>query len=107
MPLPDLTHLQFEVLDILGGVARPGWVIRDKLAEKGEKKTLPAFYQMMSRLEDSEFVKGEYRKAEVEGHPVNERWYKITGHGLKARQAALDFYRDRELARAKGGLAHE
>ena len=105
MPLPDLTHLQFQVLDILGGVARPGWAVREKLKEVGESKTLPAFYQMMARLEDSNFVKGEYRKVEIDGHPVNERWYKITGHGLKARQATLDFYSDRELSGVRGGLA--
>ena len=95
MKIPELTHLQFAVLDILGGVERPGWLIRDKLAEVGEKKTLPAFYQMMARLEDAGFVKGEYYKVEVDGHPVNERRYKITGHGIKAVQKALEFYIDR------------
>ena len=107
MPIPDLTHLQFEVLDILGAVERPGWYIRQKLADLGEKKTLPAFYQMMSRLEDAFFVKGEYHKADVDGHSVNERWYKITGKGLRAKESTLSFYveRDRREAIVKGGLA--
>jgi DNA-binding PadR family transcriptional regulator len=86
------------VLDVLGAVERPGWLIRDRLAEMGERKTLPAFYQMMSRLEDAGFVKGEYRKAEVDGHTVNERWYKITGNGVSARNRTLDFYAAGKMA---------
>lgn len=108
MRIPELTHLQFALLDVLGAVERPGWHIRKRLAEMGEKKTLPAFYQMMSRLEDGGFVKGEYRKADVDGHTVNERWYKITGNGISARDRTLEFYSGKTLAVAsrKRGYAN-
>ncbi len=81
--------------------------MREKLAEEGARKSLPAFYQMMSRLEDAGIVKGESRRAEVEGYPVTERWYKVTGKGLKAWQATRDFYMERaaEGLGARGGLA--
>src|SRR4051812_32108854 len=107
MPIPDLTHLQFLVLSIIGAVARPGKHVRDKLAEEGERKSLPAFYQMMSRLEDAGFVKGESRRTEVEGFPVTERWYKVTGKGLKAMETTRDFYAEHAADRlgAKGGFA--
>ena len=105
MPLPDLTHLQFLVLLSIGGVGRPGRYVREKLAEEGQRPSLPAFYQMMARLEEARYVKTSTRQLDVDGQKVNERWYKVTGAGMKACQEALEFYRVRTLA-TTGGLRH-
>ena len=101
--LPRLTHLQFLVLDQLRGGVQPGRVIRDALAARGVKRSGPAFYQMMARLEDAKLVKGWYVKKEVEGHTVKERWYKITPGGLRTWQQVLDFYR--QQAESRGQMA--
>src|SRR5688572_18267316 len=92
MGIPDLTHLQFLVLDVIGAKERPGKYVREKLTSQGERKTLPAFYQMMARLEDAKFVEGSYRKIEVGGQQLQERWYRITASGIRAWQATRDFY---------------
>jgi DNA-binding PadR family transcriptional regulator len=105
MPLPDLTTLQFAVLLVLGGVERSGREIRSKLAEQGVSKTLAAFYQLMARMEDAKLVEGSYHKAEVAGQPVQERWYKITGAGIRAYNEAQSFYRNAPSLGRKGACA--
>jgi len=92
MPLPDITHLQFLVLDILGGAAKSGREVRAKLAEHGLHKSGPAFYQMMARLEDADFVEGWYEKKTVEGQTIKERRYHIKDTGAEAWTATRDFY---------------
>ena len=106
MPLPEITHLQFYVLLVIGGVERSGRYVREKLAEEGQRKSLPAFYQMMARLEEAGLVKASTRQLDIDGQKVNERWYKVTGAGLKALHETQEFYRQRELAKAKGVAAH-
>ncbi|MDB5357730.1 MAG: hypothetical protein JWN24_4183 [Phycisphaerales bacterium] len=108
MPVPDITHLQFLVLEILGPQERSGRFVRDKLAANGEAKTQAAFYQIMARLEDARMVEGSYRPVKVGGHVVQERWYKITGVGRKSYGDTLDFYQRREAAAVyvKGGTHH-
>src|SRR5436190_602300 len=76
MPIPNITHLQFLVLNIIGATERSGRYIRERLAAEGVRGSLPSFYQSMSRLEDGAFVKGSYRVAHVEGQSIKERWYK-------------------------------
>jgi DNA-binding PadR family transcriptional regulator len=92
MPLPEITHLQFLVLSILTDKEAPGRLIREKLAEHGGKKSGPAFYQFMARLEESGFIEGWYDQKVVEGQIIKERHYRITGEGLRAYQSVRDFY---------------
>src|SRR5688572_8759241 len=108
MPIPDLTHLQFLVLLIIGGIERPGRYVREKLAEEGQRTSLPAFYQMMARLEEAKYIKTSTRQLDIDGQKVQERWYKVTAAGLRACHDTREFYRVRDLATggAKGGLAH-
>jgi DNA-binding PadR family transcriptional regulator len=106
MGLPDLTHLQFLILSLLLDGEQPGRFIREKLAEEGERKTGPAFYQMMARLEDSKFVEGWYNQKVVEGQMIKERWYKITGHGVAAWESTRAFYQEHARLKLKGGVAH-
>ena len=56
MKLPQITHLQFSVLAFLQGGERPGKSVRQQLAERGMRRSGPAFYQLMSRLEDAGLV---------------------------------------------------
>lgn len=106
MPVPDITHLQFLIIEILGGLDRPGREIRKKLAAEKVNKSGPAFYQLMARMEEAKLVKGEYRKIDIDGQAVQERWYKVTGAGLKARERTRDFYAERAAFGVKGGLAN-
>ena len=100
MPLPEITHLQFLVLSVLTDRELPGRLVREKLAESGEKKSGPAFYQFMARLEEGGFVEGWYDQKVVEGQIIKERHYRITGEGLRACEDVRDFY----LSRARLGL---
>jgi DNA-binding PadR family transcriptional regulator len=79
MPIADLTDLQFLVLEIIGPSKRPGREVREAMEAQGVRKGLAAFYQLMSRLEDSEFVEGSYEVREVDGYTVKERIYKLSG----------------------------
>jgi DNA-binding PadR family transcriptional regulator len=92
MQLPDLTHLQFLVLTTLLEGEQTGRYVREKLAEEGQRKTGPAFYQMMARLEDNGLVNGWYDQKIVEGQIIKERRYKLTAAGVQAWEAVRDFY---------------
>ena len=91
--LPACSHLQFAVLDVLGSNAMSGKELRLALRkERGILKSGPGFYQMMSRLEDSNWVSGEYRQEVIEGQIIKERFYTITGHGARIRFDTAKFY---------------
>jgi len=92
-PFPDLTHLQFVVLDCIGSRSISGRELRDLLAEKGVRKSGPAFYQMMSRMEESKFVLGEYIQKVIDGQTLRERVYTVLGPGARAYDATVRFYR--------------
>src|SRR6185369_919120 len=91
-PLPDLTHLQFLVLGILRGGARTGHVVRKTLARHGVRRSGPAFYQMMARLEDAGLVAGEYNQKVVDAQIIKERRYTLTAIGESAWSATRAFY---------------
>jgi DNA-binding PadR family transcriptional regulator len=90
-----MTRLQFQVLAILLEGEQSGRSLRAKLAEEGERKSGPAFYQMMARLEDAKWVEGWYEQKTVEGQAIKERRYKITGSGATAWEAIRNFYAER------------
>ncbi len=89
---PKLSHLQFLVTGLLRGQRLPGREIRERLSEFGIRKSGPAFYQLMSRLEDAGLVEGEYHQEVVESQIIRERHYRLTASGLGAWQACRDFY---------------
>lgn len=92
--LPEISHLQFAVLDALGASEMSGEELRVQLKERRAIpfKTLPAFYQLMSRLEDAKFVKGWYVDHVVDGQRVRRRFYKLLAEGRRTRDQALSFY---------------
>lgn len=91
--LPTLTHLQFFVLTALVDAERSGLQLRELLEWAGEKKSGPAFYQMMARIEEAKYVKGRYSQKIIDGQIIRERHYKLLAAGKAARNQSLDFYR--------------
>ena len=92
MGLPDLTHLQFAIVDVLGPREKSGRELRQGLQKLRIRKSGPAFYQLMARLEEAGVVKGRYDQKIVEGQIIKERRYKLTGKGVRAWQRSRDFY---------------
>jgi DNA-binding PadR family transcriptional regulator len=90
--IPRLSHLQFLVVGILRGRSVPGRRVREGLKGFGVRKSGPAFYQLMARLEESGLVEGTYHQEIVEGQIIRERHYKLTADGLRAWDASRDFY---------------
>ncbi len=77
-----------------GGRSRdlPGREIRSHLSEFGVRKSGPAFYQLMSRLEDAGLVTGSYHQEIIDGQIIRERHYRITAEGTRAWDGSRDFY---------------
>lgn len=90
--LPDITHLQFLVLGILLRSEHPGRQIRRELQKHAVRRTMPAFYQMMARLEDAQLVEGWYNQKVVQGQIIKERCYRLEPAGAQAWTATRDFY---------------
>lgn len=93
--LPELTHLQFAVLNIMETGMISGRDLREGLRNVGIRKSGPSFYQMMARLEESKFVKGWYDQKIVEGQIIKERRYQILGNGISGLKQARNFYRSK------------
>jgi Transcriptional regulator PadR-like family len=106
MSFPELTHLQCFILHCLAGGQQRGRSLREHLADQGVRKTGPAFYQLMARMEDSKHVKGWYEQKVVEGQPIKERHYEITAGGLAALRQAAEFYRREVIPGVLGGFAN-
>ena len=90
--IPEITHLQFLVLGMLRGAERQGRFLRRALARHGVRRSGPAFYQMMARLEDAGLVDGEYQQKIVDGQIIKERRYGLTSRGEAAWSATRAFY---------------
>ena len=73
MRLPDVTHLQFAILDVLCAKRKSGQEVRTRLKSLGIRKTGPAFYQLMARFEDGGLVKGSYEQQTVDGQVIKQR----------------------------------
>lgn len=90
--LPAITHLQFLVLGLLRDQPQAGRHIRAELQHHGVRRTAPAFYQMMARLEDAGLVEGWYDQKVVEGQLIKERHYRLRPAGARAWGVTRDFY---------------
>ena len=90
--LPNVTHLQFLVLDVL--VRRPegtsATTLRDALSEYGEDREGPKFYQMMRRLERSDFVTSWSKQFNVGGGEVARTYYRATESGRISWRITLE-----------------
>jgi len=91
--LPPLTHLQFLILSVLlHAPEEPGRAVRDTIATFGVRRTAPAFYQLMARLERAGLVEGWYEQITVGDQAVTERRYRITKPGATRWQETRQFY---------------
>jgi len=90
--LPTLTHLQFLVLGVLRADEQPGRIVREALASYGVRRSGPAFYQLMARLERAQLIEGWYEQITVGDQAVTERRYRITPEGRKLWSKAQSFY---------------
>ena len=80
--LPALTHLHYLVLGVLRSEEQPGRVMRQALASYGVRRSGPAFYQLMARIERAKLVEGWYEQVTVGDQSVTERRYR--DHAAKA-----------------------
>jgi DNA-binding PadR family transcriptional regulator len=90
--MPTLTHLQFMILNALLDGERSGQEVRDTLAAAKVRKSGPAFYQLMARLEDAKFVSGRYEQKTIDGQPIKERRYRVLAGGRRALDEVREFY---------------
>jgi DNA-binding PadR family transcriptional regulator len=90
--IPRLTHLQFLVLGQLRRGEQPGRVIRDALTANGVRRSAPAFYQLMARLERDRLVDGWYEQVSAGDQAVTERRYRLRPAGARLWDEARDFY---------------
>jgi DNA-binding PadR family transcriptional regulator len=90
--IPKITHLQFLVLGLLRDAEQPGRVIREALAAHGVRRSAPAFYQLMARLERDRLVDGWYEQISTGDQAVTERRYRLRPAGAKLWTEARDFY---------------
>lgn len=100
-PIPVLTHLQFLVLGVLRAEPQAGRALRSALSAYGIRRTGPAFYQLMARLEKDRLVDGWYEQVTVNDQAVTERHYRITGDGSRRWKEARAFYDHVARATAK------
>ncbi len=90
--VPAITHLQFLVLSLLRTGPRLGRQVRHGLARHGVRRSAPAFYQMMARLEDAGLVNGDYDQKIIDRQMIKERRYSLTPAGETRWKATRDFY---------------
>jgi len=104
--LSRLTPLQFLVLGLLLAQEQPGRNLRSQAAEYGLRRSAPAFYQMMARLERDQLVDGWYEPVTVGDQAMRERWYCVTPEGRKQWKHARAFYRLIEMKAAGERLSN-
>ena len=90
--VPAITHLQFLVLGLLRGGERRGRFIRRALERHGVRRSAPAFYQMMARLEDAALLEGWYEQKVIDAQLIKERHYRLRPAGARAWSVTRDFY---------------
>ena len=90
--LPALTHLQFLVLGVLLSGEQAGRAVRQAISGYGVRRSGPAFYQLMARLERDGMVRGWYEPIVVGDQAVTERRYRITPAGVKLWDRTRAFY---------------
>lgn len=90
--VPEITHLQYLVLALLREGPRLGRQLRQRLARHGARRSAPAFYQMMARLEDAGLVVGDYDQRIIDAQIIKERHYALTTTGEAAWKKTRDFY---------------
>ena len=90
--LEPLPPLQYAALSLIDG-STSGRQIREGLEGLyGYRKSLPSFYQLMSRLEYDGLANGWYVLKVVDSQPIKERLYSLTANGKKRLKETREFY---------------
>ena len=97
--MAELTDLQFDVIDLMLDGEQSGLELRDALAAKGTKRSIPAFVELMGRLEDARFVSGRYAVVTVGKDTYRQRVYRVLANGRRAFDSKQEFYAVRAGAR--------
>lgn len=100
MKLPELSHLQFFALVSLGHETLSGENLR-KVMGRDRPRTLAAFYQLMARLEQSQYVVVERIDRMRGNQHIQECRYTLTTKGRKQMKASIDFYEKAALFSSK------
>ena len=104
--LPDITHLQFLVLSALLPGEQAGRAIRKVIAGYGVRRSAPAFYQLMARLERDGLILGWYEPIVVGDQSVTERRYRIKPAGIKVWERTRAFYEAVTVAAGRPGWSN-
>ena len=96
--LPTLSVLQILILDTMGAGETQSGDLREKLKAAGFRKSAPAFYQAMTRLEDAGLVESRFTTDRIDGKTVREKHFKVTAEGVRALGEAQDFFDGLEVA---------
>lgn len=106
MKMPAITHLQFLLLAALSQRPKTGRELREDLMKASIRKSGPAFYQMMARMEAGDLVNGWYSQTIVDGQIIKERNYKIMPKGRIRLVEYRVFYEESSDFGISGGPAY-
>ncbi len=92
MKLPEITPLQFLVLQVLFDGRKTTDELRRELATRGLSCSAPAMSKLMKRLVAAAFVQPRFRQRSEGKHAVQDRSYQVTDLGVILWKATRDFY---------------
>jgi hypothetical protein len=90
--LPDITHVQFFVLESLMVCPLRGKDLRDELEEFGWLRTNETFPELINQLEKLGFVVGFYAVRILGDVELLDHRYELTVAGMRAYHRAHPFY---------------
>lgn len=101
--IPNLTHQQIVILNILRASECDGLVLRDA-SKKFLEQSSQGFYMAMQRLENMGFIKSRFENTDRSGLVRRQRIYALETKGREELEVAREFYK-RLLGAPKGELA--
>lgn len=99
-----ITMMQLAVLSCLLDGELPGRDLRAELSRRSVATGRPAFYRLLSRMEETGLVMGNYRIRNVGSQTIKERLYRLTGEGQQAWNDAMLLLNIRQQCGVLGGL---
>jgi DNA-binding PadR family transcriptional regulator len=91
MRLPKLTLLQWLVFNELRDGERRTEALRSAVRRAGVAASVPAFQQLLGRLESAGYLRGRYERGMTGGRPVRYRVYRLTKAGRRAWEEVREF----------------
>ncbi|WOO43122.1 hypothetical protein [Rubellicoccus peritrichatus] len=90
-----LSELQYKVIGLIGVEAVVGRELRKMLAADGVKKSGPAFYQLTARMEEAGLIESSLSAKLIDGIPLKEKTYWVTGEGAKQFKETRSDYKSK------------